>query len=173
MVGQRGELPHDDVADPAQRPEREGDREEDRDGPRHPTPLEEPRKRRQCEAEEHRQGQGLQHLGRERHRGDDRQDEEGHDGRMVHRGLALTGHGGVPCGCGCHVCRAVVRQDSTGSDRQPGDQPGHQADAEGRYHCLRRVAADQTLGTVVAFTDLVAHLVGVLAGGLGRMRDRR
>ena len=96
LVGQHGELPHDDVADPAQRPEREGDREEDRDGPRHPTPLEESRKRRQCEAEEHRQGQRLQHLGRERHRGDDRQDEEGHDGRMVHRGLALSGHGGVP-----------------------------------------------------------------------------
>ena len=96
LVGQHGELPHDDVADPAQGSEREGDREDDRGGPRHPTPLEEPRKRRQCEAEEHRQGQGLEHLGRERHRADDRQDEEGHDGRMVHRGLASSGHGGVP-----------------------------------------------------------------------------
>ena len=55
-----------------------------------------PGKRRQCEAEEHRQGQGLQHLGRERHCADDRQDEEGHDGRMVHRGLASSGHGVVP-----------------------------------------------------------------------------
>ena len=85
LAGQHGELPLDDVADPAQAAEREGDREEDRDGPRHPTPLEESRKRRQCEAEEDRQGQGLQHLGRQRHRGDDRQDEEGHDDRMVHR----------------------------------------------------------------------------------------
>ena len=67
----------------------------------------------------------------------------------------------------------AVRQDSTGSDRQPGDQPGHQADAEGRDHCLRRVVADQTLGVVVALAEPVAHLVGVLAGGLGRMRDRR
>ena len=67
----------------------------------------------------------------------------------------------------------AVRRDSTGSDRQPGDQPGHEADAEGRDHRLRRVVADQTLGIVVTLTDLVAHLVGVLAGGLGRMCDGR
>ena len=39
---------------------------------------------------------GFEHLGRQRHRGDDRQDEEGHDGGMVQRGLALIGHGGIP-----------------------------------------------------------------------------
>ena len=95
-VGQGVELPHDDVAGPAQEPERECDREDDRGGPRHVMSLEERRNGRQCEAEEHRHGQGRQHLGRERHRGDDREDEEGHDDRMVHRRLASTGHGGVP-----------------------------------------------------------------------------
>ena len=63
--------------------------------------------------------------------------------------------------------------DSTGPDRQPGDQPGHEADAEGHDHRLRRVAADHPLGTLVALADLVAHLVGVPAGGIGRHRDGR
>jgi hypothetical protein len=96
LVRQHRELPHDDIADPDQGPERKGDREDDRSGPRHAMPFKETRKWRQCKAEEHCQGQRFQHLGRKRHRGDDRQDEEGHDGRMVHRGLALSGHGGVP-----------------------------------------------------------------------------
>jgi hypothetical protein len=52
--------------------------------------------------------------------GDEGQDDEGHDGRMVHRGLALSGHGGFPVRMTC-----LFRQGSAGSDRQPGDQPGH------------------------------------------------
>ena len=183
LVGQRGELPHDDVADPAQGPEREGDREEDRDRPRHPTPLEEPRKRRQCEAEEHRQGQGLQHLGRERHRGDDRQDEEGHDGRMVHRGLALRGHGGVPV--------RVIRISQPTRDKltlKINDKP--QQDQRDRIASpvispatrpTPKAATTVSVGwwrtrpsaSVVTLTDLVAHLVGVPAGGPGRMLHGR
>jgi len=51
---------------------RAGTRANHRDRPRQATPLEESRKWRQCEAEEHCQGQGLQHLGREWHRANDR-----------------------------------------------------------------------------------------------------
>ena len=42
-----------------------------------------------------------------------------------------------------------------------------------RDHRLRPVVADQPFGIVVAFTDLLAHLVDVAAGGPGRMLDAR
>lgn len=59
----------------------------------------------------------------------------------------------------------------TAPDRQPGDHPGQQADAEGSNHRFRRVVADYSLGSIETFADLVADVVSVLAGGPGRMPE--
>jgi len=58
LVGQHRELPHDDVADPRQRPEREADREDDCKA-RAPDAARRTPERRQCEAEEHARARGF------------------------------------------------------------------------------------------------------------------
>ena len=128
-------------------------------------PLEKPREWRQCEAEEHRQGQGLQHLGRDRHRADDRQDEEGHDDRMVHRRLALTGHGGSSCAGPVKT----QRPRSASPVITPATRPMPKA------AITVSVGWWRTRPSALSYRSRIwsLRLMGVSAGGLGRLRDRQ
>ena len=95
-VGQRGQLLPDDVADAAQEPQGEDDRQDDRGGAGQAASLQEADRRRQGEAQEHREGQRLEDLAREVHEGDDGEDQHRELERIGQRGsLASGGHGRI------------------------------------------------------------------------------
>ena len=93
-IGKRGELLPDDVADPGQQSQAENNRHDNGGGPGKAASLEDSGHRGQGEAQQHRQGQRLEHFAREVHEGNDREDQDRDLKRIGHGGtLALIGHG--------------------------------------------------------------------------------
>ena len=94
---QRGQLLPDEIADAAQKPHRDDDRQYDRSGAWQADTLQEANRRYQGEAQEHRQGQGLEDFAREVQEGDDGEDQHREfEGIGQWRSLALEGHDKTP-----------------------------------------------------------------------------